>query len=54
MPVFLETLYTADFGPCPIFPLAGKIPPELGKLHALKSLDLSNNNLEGELNHFPN
>ena len=52
--ISLNTLYSRCFGPCPIFPLAGKIPPELGKLHALKLLALSSNNLEGELNHFLN
>ena len=55
MSVFLETLlYSRRFGPCLIFPLAGNIPPELGQLHALKELTLSGNNLEGELNQFPN
>ena len=55
MSVFLETLlYSRRFGPCPIFPLAGNIPPELGQLHALQLLLLSDNNLEGELNDFPN
>ena len=55
MSVFLITLlYSRRFGPCPIFPLAGNIPPELGQLHALEELDLTDNNLEGELNQFPN
>ena len=52
MSVFIKTSYIR-FGPCPFFPLAGNIPPELGKLHDLEILALAGNNIDGELSYFP-